>query len=72
MLVYSVTFLDPHDNWLQAIQKDHEPPIVQYIYSIYFTATTMFTVGYGDVLPRTAVELVVMVLMQVLGRFGGM
>jgi voltage-gated potassium channel Kch len=52
IVIYSATFLNHSDNWLEAIQRDHEEPVVKYFYSLYFTATTMFTVGYGDIIPQ--------------------
>ena len=36
--------------------------------SLYFTATTMFTVGYGDVVPHTNVERLFVIVVQVLGK----
>ena len=43
--------------------------MTQYIYSIYFSGTTMFTVGYGDILPINNVEILVILLIQFLGIF---
>lgn len=50
--MFSLTFVDGQKNWLESIQLEDHSPMVIYIYSLYFTATTMFTVGYGDILPQ--------------------
>lgn len=52
IVVFSLTFIDIDNNWLESIHIESHTPIVIYIYSLYFTATTMFTVGYGDILPQ--------------------
>lgn len=41
--------------------------MTRYIYSLYFTGTTMFTVGYGDIIPKTNIEIVVIIFIQVVG-----
>lgn len=41
--------------------------MVIYIYSLYFTATTMFTVGYGDILPQNIYEILMIILIQLIG-----
>jgi hypothetical protein len=38
-----------------------------YIYSFYFSGTTILTVGYGDILPTNFLEISIVVLMQILG-----
>lgn len=68
IFIYALTFLNPEDNWLEAIGKEREGPISKYIKSMYFIATTMFTVGYGDVLPRNYIEISVIILVQLLGN----
>lgn len=42
-------------------------PFTKYIYSLYFTGTTMFTVGYGDIIPKNQLEMGVILIIQVLG-----
>jgi len=39
----------------------------KYILSIYFTITTMTTVGYGDMSPGTTVEMVYGIFIMILG-----
>jgi voltage-gated potassium channel Kch len=43
------------------------PPFEQYIMAIYFTITTMTTVGYGDISPNTTVEMVFGISIMVIG-----
>lgn len=69
IFIYALTFLNPENNWLEAIGKEREGPISKYIESMYFIATTMFTVGYGDVLPKNYVEITVIILVQLLGIY---
>lgn len=42
--------------------------MVKYVYSLYFTATTMFTVGYGDILPKNEPEIIMIILIQIFGK----
>jgi hypothetical protein len=62
-----VSLIDQNKNWLKSINKEDAAPFTKYIYSVYFTGTTMFTVGYGDIIPKNEVEIVVILLIQVLG-----
>ena len=52
ILMYCASWINANNNWLLTINKAHEGPITRYIYSLYFTGITMFTVGYGDILPQ--------------------
>ena len=45
----------------------HRDPLV----SLYFTITTVFTVGYGDIIPTTGVSRLVAVVVMVLGIAAG-
>ena len=67
--MYSVTLLHPQKNWLLAIGQESSDPMTRYIYSLYFTGTTMFTVGYGDILPTNNLEILVIILVQIVGTF---
>ena len=40
----------------------------QYVASIHFAMTTMATVGYGDVVPKSRVERIVAMLIMAIGR----
>jgi hypothetical protein len=67
IIVYAVTLLDLETNWLKKIGKVGSDRLTQYIYSVYFTGTTMFTVGYGDIIPQNNIEIIVIMLIQLLG-----
>jgi voltage-gated potassium channel len=45
----------------------HEDPLV----ALYFTMTTVFTVGYGDVIPTTGVSRLVAIVVMVMGIAAG-
>ena len=62
-----LALVNPGDNWMSNVGKDGADPVTKYILSLYFTATTMFTVGYGDVLPITNAERLLVIGVQVLG-----
>ncbi|CAD8180991.1 unnamed protein product [Paramecium pentaurelia] len=44
-------------SWMEKIVD--EDWTVQYVYSVYFSAVTIFTVGYGDVTPQSNLEKIV-------------
>jgi voltage-gated potassium channel len=46
----------------------HEDPLV----SLYFTLTTVFTVGYGDIIPTTGLSRFIAVLVMVMGIAAGL
>ena len=39
----------------------------QYAYSLYFTYSTMLTVGYGDITPTNRLEIVGSIFTQIFG-----
>jgi hypothetical protein len=45
------------------------PPegIDRYFYAFYFAATTMLTIGYGDLSPTNKVEILAVLPVQILG-----
>ncbi|KAL4484925.1 hypothetical protein ABPG74_020102 [Tetrahymena malaccensis] len=45
-----------HNNWLQKIDILSNSKYEQYIYAIYWSITTMTTVGYGDISAANSVE----------------
>jgi hypothetical protein len=42
--------------------------VADYVYSLYFACTTMFTVGYGDITPKNLTEILAILCVQVLGK----
>lgn len=69
IILYSATKIDPNSSWLSSLSIDHSDPLIVYIYSIYFSATTITSVGYGDVSPKNYGEVIVVILIQISGRF---
>jgi hypothetical protein len=33
-----------------------QTPYIRYVYSLYYLATTMISVGYGDITPKNYIE----------------
>ena len=51
-----IYFLKRTDTWIHAKHLVHSDIYIKYVYSIYFLATTMITVGYGDITPQNEIE----------------
>ncbi len=45
----------PESNWLTRLELQDNSWDTKYIYTLYFACTTMFTVGYGDILPTNKI-----------------
>jgi hypothetical protein len=68
IVIYGVSRFQPSQSYLTIIEaKGHMSWINRYIYSIYFSSTTMLTVGYGDLLPSNVQEIAVVLIMQLFG-----
>ena len=39
----------------------------KYIYSLYFSSSTLLTVGYGDVTPTNVYEILMILVTQIIG-----
>lgn len=48
----------PDSNWMTRLTMEDNLWQTKYIYTLYFACTTMFTVGYGDILPTNKVEII--------------
>ncbi|CAD8086199.1 unnamed protein product [Paramecium sonneborni] len=49
-------------SWLEFYHIENETWQIQYLYSFYFSTVTMFTIGYGDVVPISYLERIVAIL----------
>ena len=57
----------PPDSWMVAAGITEAPIFDQYIRSLYWTITTMTTVGYGDITPGRTIEYVMAMIVMALG-----
>ena len=65
--LYWVSFFDEDNNWILVNNLGDLGPYEKYIYSLYFTLTTMLTVGYGDISPVNVNEILVILIVQIVG-----
>lgn len=66
--MFLASLSNPSDNWLSNLSLDPGDEMALYVYSFYFSTTTILTVGYGDLSPKNVTEVVVVVLIQIFGR----
>lgn len=59
---------DPQLNWTRGVASFGQKWVADYVYSLYFACTTMFTVGYGDITPKNLTEILAILCVQVLGK----
>jgi voltage-gated potassium channel len=57
----------PPDSWVIRAGIEASEQTVQYIRSLYWTVTTMTTVGYGDITPATNTEYLLATLIMLMG-----
>jgi hypothetical protein len=55
------------ESWLTTASLDFAPPITQYMSSLYWSMTTLTTVGYGDITPTTDLEIAFTLTVMFLG-----
>lgn len=55
------------DSWVVRYRLTESSTGKQYLSSIYFSITTLVTVGYGDVLPVTSTEQIVVIFWMIIG-----
>ena len=55
------------DTWVFRHEYMNDDPDIQYMASLYWTYTTMSTVGYGDIYAGTDIERVLAILVMVFG-----
>ena len=57
MWVFATTFADEgHPSWMVATETEDLPTEEKYLISLYFTVTTITTVGYGDISANNPIE----------------
>ena len=68
-LWFGLAYVDgfPEDSWVVAAGIELSDPIAQYIRSMYWTITTMTTVGYGDISPGRTTEYLLASLIMLMG-----
>ena len=57
----------PVDSWAVKANIVDSGPVAQYIRSVYWTITTMTTVGYGDITPARSVEYILAAIIMLMG-----
>ena len=69
--VFMGTFymIDTSANWIEQYSFQNVSDIDMYIISLYWTVTTLVTVGYGDICATNTSERIYVVLVMVLGIF---
>jgi hypothetical protein len=68
-LAYWEHLNEQHDNWLDYAGLLELSPADQYLQLFYFMLTSVLTVGYGDMLPRTFAEMVFIIVVELVGVF---
>ena len=63
-----VAMINPNNNWVSNVSQmeDHNWD-TEYVYSLYFSCTTLLTVGYGDISPSNKSEIGAVLLTQIIG-----
>ncbi len=63
--------LMPDESWVAKSELLQASLLERYVASLYWTLTTMSTVGYGDITPATAGEQAFAMMVIVIGMLGG-
>lgn len=63
----SAFFEDEYDSWISLLHWNELNPPRQYIVSVYFVMTTVFTIGTGDITPQTSAERIIVIFIQLIG-----
>ena len=54
-------------NWIQTLDASANTQLIKYIYAFYWSAVTMMTVGYGDIIPQNSSETIFATIIVVMG-----
>lgn len=60
-------FEGTYESWIGILKWDYLLPPQQYVVSIYFVMTTIFTIGNGDISGQTSAERIVVIFIQLIG-----
>jgi hypothetical protein len=66
-MLYLSSLYSPDDNWMTRLHISSSSWSTQYLYSFYWSCTTIVTVGYGDITPTNECEIFVTILVQLSG-----
>ena len=79
MIYFFATRIQPADDtghtWLTAYLSDTGVDIInrskleQYVAALYWALTTMSTIGYGDIIPKTLLERCLTIVCMIIGAF---
>ena len=69
-IFYLVALIDGLENsWISEVVNKGFSTHRQYVVSLYFVLTTIFTIGFGEIHPMTTTERVICVFFQIMGVF---
>lgn len=67
IIMYCSSYYDLNHNWMTHAGISDLPVFEKYLYSYYFSCTTMLTIGYGDIVPVNSVEIISVLFIQIIG-----
>jgi len=67
--LFSFLYKFPEKSWVILNGIEHSDITTKYIRSLYWTVTTMTTVGYGDITPHINYEYVFTIIVMIIGAF---